>query len=78
MKSRTEISRLFKIDIKGKSFSRISGVAELELILHFVNKEMDPAAKPILKSYLIRNDEETKAFLAKLQTEAKQISTFYK
>ena len=78
VKSRTDISRLFKIDIKGRSFSRISGVAELELHLHFVNKEMDPSAKPILKSYLIRNDQETKSFLAKLQTEAKQRSSFYK
>ena len=78
IKSRNEISRLFKIDIKGHSFSRISGVAELELILHFVNKEMDPAGKPILKTFLIRSDDETKAFLAKLQAEAKERSTFYK
>ena len=78
IKSRNEISRLFKIDIKGHSFSRISGVAELELILHFVNKEMDPSGKPILKTFLIRSDDETKTFLAKLQAEAKERSTFYK
>ena len=78
IKSRNEISRLFKIDIKGHSFSRISGVAELELILHFVNKEMDPTSKPILKTFLIKNDKDTKAFLAKLQDEAKERCTFYK
>jgi len=47
VKSRNEISRLFKIDVKSHSFSRISGTAELELILHFVNKQMDPSGKPI-------------------------------
>ena len=78
IKSRSEITRLFKIDVKGHRFSRISGTAELELILHFVNKQMDPSGKPILKTYLLKSDEQTKSFLATLQAEAKERSTFYK
>ena len=77
IKSRNEISRVFKIDVKSHRFSRISGTAELELILHFVDKSMDPTSKPILKTYLVRSDEQTKSFLAKLQSQVESLSKFY-
>ena len=51
--------------------------SELELILHFVNKQMDPAAKPELKRYMLRSEQRTTLFLASLQTAAEQKSKFY-
>lgn len=51
---------------------------ELELILHFVNKEMNPTGRPDLKKYVLKADEEGKRFLAQLQIAAKEKSKFYK
>jgi len=43
------MTRIFKIDVVGKGRRIIGGHTELELILHFVNKELDPMGKPDLK-----------------------------
>ena len=40
---------------------------ELELILHFVNKNRDPTGIPDVKKYVLKSDSNSKAFLAKLQ-----------
>ena len=57
IKGKNEISRLFKIDVVGKGKSFMSGMqTELELILHFVNKEMDPRGAPDVKRYILKSD----------------------
>ena len=37
---------------------------EIELILHFVNRERDPSKLPEVKRYILKTDSHTKAFLA--------------
>ena len=39
---------------------------------------MDPTGKAVMKTYIMQSDDETKSFLANLQAEAKERSTFYK
>ena len=43
-----------------------------------VNKERDPTGKPEVKRYLLRSETCTKQFLARLQKEAKEQSSYYK
>ena len=55
VKSRTEMNRLFKVDVVGKGRNFLNGMqVELELILHFVNAARDPMGKPELKRYTLR------------------------
>ena len=61
------MSRLFKIEVIREAKKRFSMHAtELELRLHFVNKELDLAGKTVMKKYWLRNDESTTTFLARL------------
>ena len=75
-----ELSRLFKVDVVGKGHGILGSgpPTELELILHFVNKELNPLGKPEVKKYMLRADDDSKKFLAQLQSLAKQKSKFYK
>lgn len=50
---------------------------ELELVLHFVNKERDPKLAPVIKQFLIKNDNETKEFLRKFEQVVSISSPFY-
>ena len=55
IKSKSELKRLFKIDVVEKGRNILNGLnSELELILHYVNKEMDPTGKPDIKRYQLR------------------------
>jgi len=51
----------------------------MQLILHFVNKSLDPMGHPEIKRYVILRADElpTKQFLALLQKEAKERSKYY-
>ena len=40
--------------------------SDLDLILHFVNKNLDPTGVPDVKKYTMKADAISKAFLAKL------------
>ncbi len=66
IKGKSDIARLYKIDIVGKGRAIMSGFqSEMQLILHFVNKNMNPTGLPDLKRYNLRSDEPgTKEFLA--------------
>lgn len=65
IKGKNEIARLFKIDVVGKGRNIMSGMqSELELILHFVNKEMDPTGKAEMRRYLMKQEQSTTTFLA--------------
>ena len=50
---------------------------EIELILHFVNKDRDPKKLPEVKRYELKTDNTTKAFLAQFQHLAKKTSKYY-
>ena len=65
VKSCNELERLFKIDVVGKGAGgTISLGQDIELILHFVNKERDPKKLPDVKRYILKSDNNTKSFLA--------------
>jgi len=63
VKSRTSLERLYMIDIVEK------GKKEIELIMHFVNKQLNPTMSPVIKRYRMTLDLKTKAFLMNLQRE---------
>jgi len=42
---------------------------EIELILHFVNKNLNPCEKPVIKRYRMDVDEATQEFLLSLEQE---------
>ena len=59
------MERLYKIDVVANGGIGQFGLAnEIELILHFVNKERDPKKLPDVKRYLLKTDSHTKSFLA--------------
>ena len=68
IKGKSELSRLYKIDVVGKGRALLSSFqTEMQLILHFVNKNLKPTGMPDLKRYVLRADDpSTKQFLAKL------------
>ena len=67
IKGRSELSRLYKIDVVSKGRNIMSGSSsDLDLILHFVNKNLDPTGVPDVKKYTMKADAISKAFLAKL------------
>ena len=57
MKSKTELERLYMIDILER------GKKEIEIILHFVNKNLNPMEMPVIKRYRMNVDETTFEFL---------------
>ena len=58
IKGKSELSRLYKIDVVGKGRAFMSSFhAEMQLILHFVNKDLDPTGLPDVKKYTLRSDE---------------------
>ena len=71
MKSKIELKRLFMIDIVEK------GKKEIELYLHFINKEYSPFQSPEIKRYIMNLDESTQEFLILLEHEVMRISTYY-
>ena len=82
IKGKSELARLFKIDVvsKGKSLLMGGGNPEMQLILHFVNKSLDPMGQPEIKRYVVLRADEpaTKQFLALLDKESKERSKYYK
>ena len=71
MKSKTELKRLFMIDIIEK------GKTELELILHFINKDYSPLQSPIIKRFIMSVDAQTQEFLILLEQEVAKNSQYY-
>ena len=45
------------------------GKKEIELIMHFVNKHLNPTMSPVIKRYRMTLDLKTQAFLINLQKE---------
>lgn len=50
---------------------------EIDLVLHFVNKDMDPSKAPQIKRFTLVNDAQTKDFLRKFEDFARIASPFY-
>lgn len=71
MKSRVEVKRLFMIDIVER------GKKEIELILHFINKEYSPWKSPQIKKYIMPVDENTQEFLVMLEQEVMKSAEYY-
>jgi len=63
VKSLTNLERLYMIDILEK------GKKEIELVMHFVNKQFNPTMSPVIKRYRMYLDNETQSFLVNLQRE---------
>ena len=53
VKNETSLERLFMIDILER------GKREIELVLHFVNKQFNPMLSPQIKRYRMQLDETT-------------------
>lgn len=51
---------------------------EIDLVLHFVNKDLDPKQLPTIKKFTLTNDVSTKEFLRKFENLASVASHFYK
>lgn len=62
-KSVTHLSRLYMLDIVEK------GKKEIELILHFVNKQCNPTLSPVIKRFRMTLDQSTHQFLIALSRE---------
>ena len=60
IKGKSNLDRLFKIDVvsKGKSLLMGTGQSEIQMILHFVNKSLDPMGHPDIKRYVIMRTDE--------------------
>ena len=63
MKSKTDLQRLYLIDIVER------GKRDIELVLHFVNKHFNPTMSPVIKRFRMTLDQETQKFLLELQQE---------
>ena len=88
VKSCTELERLFKVDIVQlqQNFVSLESLAskltkqttpkdfEIELQLHFVNKERDPQKLPVFKRFRMKADPTAKKFLAQFEGVAKKTS----
>lgn len=76
VKSITELQRLFKIDVlAAESGARAN---EIELVLHFVNRERDPKLPSVIKQFYLVNDAATKEFLRSFEYFVTISSPFYK
>lgn len=53
VKSLTNLERLYMIDIVEK------GKKEIELVMHFVNKQFNPTMSPVIKRYRMHLDHQT-------------------
>ena len=71
VKSKTELARLYMIDVVEK------GKKEIEVIMHFVNKEFNPMMSPEIKRYRMNLDEQTQEFLVNLEKDIEVCSRFY-
>ncbi len=63
VKSKTNLERLYMIDIVER------GKKEIELVMHFVNKQYNPTMSPTIKRYRMSLDHNTQSFLMALQNE---------
>jgi hypothetical protein len=45
------------------------GKKEIELVMHFVNKQLNPTMSPVIKRYRMTLDYSTQLFLVNLQKE---------
>ena len=53
------------------------GKNELELIMHFINKNYSPLQSPEIKRFRMNVDEHTQEFLMRLEEETQKNSKFY-
>ncbi len=53
------------------------GKKEIEVIMHFVNKQYNPIMSPEIKRYRMNLDEQTQEFLINLEKEIQINSQFY-
>ena len=51
--------------------------ADFEIVLHFVNKDKNPAQAPDVKKYRMINNQNTRDFLKRFSDLAKQASKYY-
>jgi len=51
--------------------------SELQIVMHFVNKNRNPLEAPVIKKYWMSLDNETKVFLNTLQAQLLEESEYY-
>ncbi|CDW76654.1 UNKNOWN [Stylonychia lemnae] len=71
LKSETNLERLYMIDVLER------GKKEIEIIMHFVNKQYNPMMSPDIKRYRMNIDADTQQFLVSFQREVEKNSKFY-
>lgn len=67
------LDRLYKLDV----FAMNGKSGEVELVVCFVNKDLSPYTLPIIKRYLLKNDEKTKTFLRQFEQMVLKTSKYY-
>ena len=72
MKGIIKLERLYMIDIVEK------GKKEIEIIMHFVNKQYNPMMSPVIKKYRMNLDESSQQFLINLQREIDINNSFFR
>ena len=68
VKSKTNLERLYMIDIVER------GKKEIEVVMHFVNKQYNPTMSPTIKRFRMVLDQNTQDFLINLQREISSCS----
>ena len=68
VKSKTNLERLYMIDIVER------GKKEIEVVMHFVNKQYNPTMSPTIKRFRMILDQSTQDFLINLQREISSCS----
>ena len=71
VKSKTELERLFKLDIVEKSKT------EMEILFHFVNKDLNPLKSAEIKRFVMAVDSKSSMFLQILEVEVACNSRYY-
>lgn len=54
------------------------GKKEIEIVMHFVNKQYNPMMSPVIKKYRMNLDENAQLFLVNLQREIEINNQFFK
>ena len=53
------------------------GKKEIEIVMHFVNKNRNPMESPEIKRYWMNLDGETQVFLVTLEEQIRRESSYY-
>ena len=78
VKSVTPLRRIFMIDVQSKGMFKTT----LTVILHFINKSLNPGTAPKIKTYSLSNDsvnyKSQQEFLRQLEEQSMKVSAYYR